>query len=90
MTSKISMAALQGYFLRNKDDAEKAIGNISTILDTIDTRSHTISATGVPHASNAKHHVHRGPVKPRAVKPLTADQVDRMVFNPQAGWDKDL
>jgi hypothetical protein len=84
ITPKISMAALQGFFLRNKDDALKAIANVSSILENANTSRHTISATSMPHKQP------RGPVKPRPVKPLTIEQVDKMYFNPQPGWDQNL
>ncbi len=78
------MAALQGFFLRFKDDAQKAIENVSHLPDTIDKRIvHTLSKPGVVKKQT-------GPIKPRPVKPLTLDQIDRMVFNPQEGWDKNL
>jgi hypothetical protein len=76
------MAALQGYFLRNKDDAQKAIDNVGQLPETIDKRNVNTKA---PAAIK-----HSGPVKPRPVRPLTAEQVDKMYFNPQPGWDKDL
>jgi hypothetical protein len=82
------MAALQGYFLRNKDDAVKAIDNIHAILETAADRhnpiyhNHTLAKTGL--SKPAKN------VKARAVKPLTVEQVDKMYFNPQPGWDKHI
>jgi hypothetical protein len=82
------MAALQGYFLRNKDDAVKAIDNIHAILETAADRhnpiyhNHTLAKTGP--SKPAKN------VKARAVKPLTVEQVDKMYFNPQPGWDKHI
>ncbi len=78
------MAALQGFFLRNKDDTNKAIANVSQILENVSSNRHTIAAGPIPLKNN------RNAVKPRPVKPLTIEQIDKMYFNPQPGWDEKL
>ncbi len=79
------MAALQGYFLRNKDDAKQAITNISQILENVSSNRHTIGTGPIPVNKN-----NRNVVKSRPVKPLTIEQIDKMYFNPQPGWDDKL
>lgn len=90
-TPQISMAALQGYLLQYKESFQQAIEHVHSVV------KHTsMSATNgkTPVATTTSSTVitpmNRGPVKPRPVKPLTAEQVDKMFFNPQKDWDKDL
>eukprot|EP01040_Poterioochromonas_malhamensis_P007923 gene7923-8563_t len=83
---KVSMAALQGYLLRHKESSQRAMDDIDNLVHDIGSREKE-----KPKDSEVPT-IHRKPreVKPRPVKPLTAEQVDKMYFNPQAGWDKDL
>ncbi len=80
------MAALQGYLLRHKESSQRAMDDIDNLVHDIGSREKE-----KPKDSEVPT-IHRKPreVKPRPVKPLTAEQVDKMYFNPQAGWDKDL
>ena len=83
------MAALQGYFLRHKDDAQRAIEQF--LIEDKDARTHTLATPSFAHPQHSNHHQnHNKVVRSRPVKALTAEQVDKMVFNPQPGWDKDL
>ena len=77
------MASLQGYLLRHKNSASAALGALSTLLD--DVRSSVLSPSS-PSTGPVVSRV--GKVRP--VRPLTAEEVDKMVFNPQPGWDKNI
>lgn len=81
------MAALQGYLLRHKEQPQEAIGDVDTLVRDLENRQKDQKKDH----SNQHHHVKRPKeVKPRPVRPLTVEQVDKMFFNPQEGWDKDL
>jgi chaperone BCS1 len=89
VNSKVSMAQLQGHFLRYKDDAQEALSNIRDILacrtkNTSDEQDHV--KTLVDHDQRKREaaiaRAKRGPV--------SALDVDRMVFNPQEGWDQNI
>jgi chaperone BCS1 len=88
----ISMAMLQGYFLKNKLDHKKAVSNLSIFLrDEIKKREVSsqekeddVSVHALDELEELKRHA-------RASRgPLTVDEVDKMVFNPQNDWDKDI
>lgn len=84
------MASLQGYFLRNKENATIAIQNIQVLLDDIQDR-HTDTKSTKPEDKPKTNVLNKSqPIKSRPVKPLTVDQVDKMFFNPQPDWDKGL
>lgn len=88
-TPQISMAALQGYLLQYKESFQQAIEHVHSVVKHT-SMSASNGKTAVSTPSVVTPMIHRGPVKPRPVKPLTADQVDKMFFNPQKDWDKDL
>lgn len=79
------MAALQGYFLRHKDSPFLAIEQVYTLIN----EDRPIQKPPTPATSSTSPGQNRQ-VKPRPVRILTAADVDRMVFNPQEGWDKDI
>ncbi len=81
------MAALQGYLLQYKTSYQDAIYHVHSVTKHISTSAFIPKS---PSPSSSSQIVNRGPVKPRPVKPLTADQVDKMFFNPQKDWDKDM
>ncbi|RYH22448.1 hypothetical protein EON65_19175 [archaeon] len=83
ITAKISMASLQGYLLRHKNSPTAALTSLSTLLD--DVRSPISTHPSAPAVVGVSR---MGKVRP--VRPLTAEEVDKMVFNPQPGWDKDM
>lgn len=98
-TGEVSMAALQGHFLRYKDDPYGAMSGIQDLLVSKNTNSdHDSQAASVESDSpsviedeNDELLVdveHMRITKGRR-GPLTVDQVDRMVFNPQADWEND-
>lgn len=86
----VSMAALQGYFLLHKDDSKMAFDSLEIFLDSevkSKLTSNTISSSESVHPT--KDEELEQAVKARSRGPLTALEIDRMVFNPQPGWDKD-
>jgi hypothetical protein len=86
---QISMAALQGYLLRYKDTPEEAIINIDSLRQDMENREREAEKHG-KSVSSSMSSTRKKEVKPRPVRPLTVEEVDKMYFNPQAGWDKDL
>lgn len=76
------MAALQGHLVIHKQSAHDAIQHLHDL--SINTSSTNKSFARVP--SNAKH----DNTKPKKIKMLSVDEVDRMYFNPQEGWDKGI
>lgn len=87
-TPQISMAALQGYLLQYKESFPQAIEHVHSVVKH--TSMSAVNGKTAVSTPSVVTPIHRGPVKPRPVKPLTADQVDKMFFNPQKDWDKDL
>lgn len=82
------MAALQGYLLQYKESFPQAIEHVHSVVKH--TSMSAVNGKTAVSTPSVVTPIHRGPVKPRPVKPLTADQVDKMFFNPQKDWDKDL
>lgn len=92
----ISMAMLQGYLLRHKDNAEGAVADVSQLVSgEYSYRPAAASSSADPPAKvdSSKAPV-AGQRRPHVVtggsRRATAEEVDRMVFNPQEGWDRDL
>lgn len=80
---KPSMADLQGYLLTYKDQPGAALESVDRVL-----REPRITARAgllVPSSNSDP-----SQKRPRKVKHLSAFDVDRMVFNPQPGWDDKL
>ena len=86
-TKEFSMAQLQGFFLRFKNSYHDAFSSLHIL------EQNSSSTNGIATASNeiedevaarefAKRRAQRGP--------LSIDEIDRMVFNPQSGWDDKL
>ena len=101
----VSMALLQGYLLRHKGCPVSAVKNVSQLgsgeyayspIPSTASLKKTLpvaaSAAGAV-ASAAPVGVGSGlnkAVRPRPVKRMTAEEVDKMCFNPQEGWDRDI
>lgn len=84
--STVSMATLQGHLLRHKDDCAGAIADVFRLSS--DRRGGTAGPnSSAGDASSSATTMRRDRCLPRT---LTAQQVDRMVFNPQEGWDRDI
>eukprot|EP01039_Chlorochromonas_danica_P009710 gene9710-10740_t len=84
VTKTISMAALQGYLLRFKGQPHQARENMHTLL------MHLPSMKKNAQQEDKDQPVVKGNVKPRPVRKLSVEEVDRMYFNPQEGWDKNI
>ena len=78
-----SMAELQGLLLRCKDDPAGALALAA------DAGSALRLAPGPP-ASGGAGPTDAPPVKSRGRRRLTPDEVDKMVFNPQEGWEDEI
>lgn len=83
----LSMAALQGYLLCHKGNPVGAIEGCSLFLEKFaveSTRTSVHNEASPPLDSN--------PDKPksRPVRRLTVDEIDKMPFNPQPGWDNNM
>lgn len=93
----ISMALLQGHLLLYKHDPEGAIASAAQIGRMAHhPGSHNANVpTGKTGDSNEdKKEDVQAPKKAAPVvskrRVLTVEEVDKMYFNPQAGWDKDI
>lgn len=88
---KVSMAALQGFLLHHKGDPMAAMENVHSLRKDIESRERDVQKSeekDLPPSLLGQRKPRE--VKARPVKPLTVEQVDKMYFNPQEGWDKDL
>lgn len=74
---KISMAQLQGYLLSYKDDPCGAVENAGSAQSRGRESLGNVSPTSKPDSSK----------RPGPRKRLGALDVDRVMFNPQSGWD---
>ena len=86
------MAELQGYFLKYKDDPNGAINNFSSIdcakIENADTQKMvTVDDNEVAKSQSAGDKINK-PLRKRRM--LTALEVDKMPFNPQYDWEKDI
>jgi hypothetical protein len=91
------MAQLQGYFLLYKDNMTDAIKDAHTLRSS-DMTNHNILE--VPSKDNsscnsvdlADDDITTGQEKRKvmAKRQLSASELDRMVFNPQPGWDTNI
>ena len=97
------MAELQGYFLQHKDDPAAAVSNVLQIKASIVPKTHedqadrsrdrdedkdpsSDEATGVDRPTPPP------PLRrpPRRSRRVTALELDKMPFNPQYDWEKDI
>lgn len=83
------MALLQGHLLRFKNDPEAAIRAAATMgRSDRDSKTTTHSGNQDNNAPKPAEKKAAPVVSKRRV--LTVEEVDKMYFNPQPGWDKDL
>jgi hypothetical protein len=91
VTPTISMALLQGYLLRHKDNPEGALRNLAHLTSgeyNYSPAMHSVTAKSTTCAkATVKPIVHK---RTHADGRITAEEVDKMIFNPQEGWDKDI
>lgn len=89
---RVSMAALQGYFLQYKNDPISAVDAKS--IELFLNRLNSVNPPASAHAECFEDDeiaavVTRMAAEKRARRgPLSVSDVDRMPFNPQEGWDK--
>ena len=86
----VSMAKLQGYLLLHKMNPSGAIENTHRLFES---KHPTEQSYGAAHRLNDVEldELDRARRERRARRgALSPSEVDRMVFNPQVGWDKDL
>ena len=99
LNTHVSMAALQGYFLQYKDDVENALFNIKQLEKDVRRGS----SDGVSSSSSSSNDDNDGDSgmnssvvigrisgKGKGYRSLTIDEVDKMPFNPQEGWDDNI
>jgi len=94
----ISMALLQGHLLLYKHDPEGAIASAAQIGRMAhhpgSHHAHSSGKTGDGEGGGGKKEETLVPKKAAPVvskrRVLTVEEVDKMYFNPQAGWDKDV
>ena len=89
-----SMAELQGHLMDHKDAPEGAVRSIPGLQIAIEERAHRVAlqeeearrmaAMAGYEDTNSGMYVNRR----RGGRRLTADEVDKMAFNPQPGWEE--
>lgn len=85
-TKEFSMAQLQGFFLRFKNSYHDALSSLHILEQNSQTNGALTSANHIEDEAAAREFAKR-----RAQRgPLSIDEIDRMVFNPQSGWDDKL
>jgi hypothetical protein len=83
------MAKLQGYFVQHGNSFASALENIISLeTDELETSA----AIEVPHHSvSVEQSTAVNKKRPQmSRRTLTVQEIDKMVFNPQEGWDKDI
>ena len=80
------MAELQGFLLTRKFDRAAALADVADIGDVL----RVAPPPETPALDDDDDDEEPLPVKSRGRKRLTALEVDRMVFNPQPGWEDDV
>lgn len=79
---------LQGHLLRYKNDPRGAIEGVRLLAEEKKANSgmglRNMAATGNKTEAPAK------PAVASKRRVLTAEEIDKMYFNPQTGWDKDV
>lgn len=91
----VSMAQLQGHFMRFKHAPEEALSQVMELLKSspspVVEGEQNKSDDVMRNESNESHDVSsKGKGQGRGYRELTVAEVDRMVFNPQPDWDKGL
>lgn len=84
----ISMARLQGYLMRHKGSPQDAVNNVDDLLP-----SHTDSSPPPSHISLIPKPSDSGgkpEFRTRGGRMLSTSEMERLVFNPQPGWDNDI
>ena len=95
-----SMAELQGFFLKYKDDPAAAIDNVLQInasvvhkpherQDEPPTRENKDTDEVEENSRSVSEQANRPPT-PRRSRHVTAFELDKMAFNPQYDWEKDI
>lgn len=82
------MALLQGHLLRYKNDPEGAISTAARMGQDRSSGSARKDST-ISSGSEKEAPKKTAPVVSKR-RVLTVEEVDKMYFNPQPGWDKDI
>lgn len=85
----VSMAQLQGHFMRFKEAPAEAIANVADLLATAQVITTATHPGEIVHSSEETASSVSTP-RGRGWRQLSVAEVDRMVFNPQPGWDSGL
>ena len=81
---KISMAKLQGFFVQHPETFESAMDNIRSLeYEKIENASISLPISSTMDITAAQSRKKGG-------RKLTVEEIDKMVFNPQEGWDTDI
>lgn len=87
----ISMAALQGHLLMYKSSSGDAVANIARLAAGAGNNHYNYGMHGDSSLNAKKPTGARSAAKTyRSARTISASEVDRMVFNPQSDWDKDI
>lgn len=100
LQTQTSMAELQGYFLKHKDDPTAAVNNASQfrhnlctdMSSSLDSNANCKSDKGSDQGDKELDGARRVPqsISHRRRRALTALEMDKMSFNPQYDWEKDI
>ena len=95
LPSRCSMAELQGHLMNFKEDPEGAVRDIPALQSAIEGRAHRVAMQEEEARRMAAlagyrdgEAGNRGSRGGRGGRRLTADEVDKMAFNPQPGWEE--
>lgn len=89
----VSMALLQGHLLRYKNDSHGAIEGVRLLAEEKKSKSSGLSNKANPAVPASASAPAEGKAKASSGskrRVLTVEEVDKMYFNPQSGWDKDI
>ena len=80
------MAKLQGYFVQHGNSFSSAAENIFSL--DVDQAEILVSSTADAQQSVEQASANNNQRRPQmSRRTLTAQEIDKMVFNPQEGWD---
>ena len=82
-----SMAELQGYLLTRKFDKTKALADVADVADVLRVAPAPAGDTAAPPERAAPE---ADAAASRGRRRLTPLEVDKLVFNPQPGWEDEI
>jgi hypothetical protein len=84
------MAKLQGYFVQYAESFESAILNVGTLRDSTNLMKIEDNKAYEATQREGLDIPFKKTNRMQGVRRLTVEEIDKMVFNPQDGWDRDI